>query len=274
MTRMSKPEDILRELICHRLGIRDFSFVEIESKKRIRPSQVKNLRRHLMKLKKVDHVKTAFFFDQFLDTPNMDLLKKGASLRIRYKRNGSYVYVQYKGPGFLDQGLLYRSEFSSKRIRDVFLEESHHDIIHFTQASIRRILDRQVGAEMRRAMREHLGVAVLNRISMAPIVAVYQKEKFIVELGNAFLEPSVDRIFAFHIEGKGLHPLSTFCEYENEIKSTGESPNAKLKHLPDLLEFDRKLARDFRLTPERLDKYHRCASIFLPFRLRRRVISR
>jgi hypothetical protein len=269
---MPKSEEILRELVLHRLGIQDSSYIEIEAKKRIRPGQVKELRKHLMKMKKVDHVKTAFFFDQYLDTPQMDLLKKGASLRIRYKRNGSHVYVQYKGPGFLDQGLLYRSEFSSRKIRHVFLEESHHDIIHFTQASIRKILGRQVGAQMRKAMRRHLGTSVMNRISVAPIVAVYQKDKFVVDLGTAFLEPSIDRIFAFHIGGKGLHPLSTFCEYENEIKTKNDSLEAKIEHLPDLLEFDQKLVRKFRLKPELLDKYHRCASIFLPFRLRRRAL--
>lgn len=268
---MAKQADILSELICHRLKIQDFSFVEIESKKRIRPSQVKNLRKHLMNLKKVDHVKTAFFFDQYLDTPQMDLLKKGASLRIRYKRYGSQVYVQYKGPGFLDQGLLYRSEFSSPRIRHVFLEESHHDIIHFTQASVRRILSRQVGANMKLAMREQLGSKIIDRISISPILAVYQKDKFIVDLGSAFLEPSVDRIFAFQIAGPGLHPLSTFCEYENEIKTENLSPSAKLNHIDDLLEFDRKLAQKFYLKPERLDKYHRCASIFLPLQSRRKA---
>jgi hypothetical protein len=268
---MTKSNEILRELITHRLQIRDFSYVEIESKKRIRPSQVKDLRKHLIGLKKVDHVKTAFFFDQFLDTPQRDLLKQGASLRIRYKRNGSHVYVQYKGPGFLDQGLLYRSEFSSPKIRHVFLEESHHDIIHFTQASIRRILKHQVGAPMRLAMRDQLGLGVMSRINQAPIVAVYQKDKFVVDLGSAFLEPSVDRVFAFHIKGAGLHPLSTFCEYENEIKTESTSPAAKLNHIEDLLDFDRKLAKKFYLKPESLDKYHRCASIFLPSQQRKSV---
>src|ERR1044071_3002555 len=265
---MIKSTEILRDLICHRLKIKDFRFVEIESKKRVAPHQAKALRKYLIKSKKVDHVKTSFFFDQFLDTPQLDLLKIGASLRIRYKRNGSLVYLQYKGPGFIDQGLLYRSEFSSKKLRHVFLEESHHDIIRFTKTSIQRILATQLEAPMKKAMREHLGSAVLSRISVAPIIGVYQKDKFAVDLGRAFLEPSLDRVFAFHITQLGLHPLSTFCEYENEIKAPHKSLNAKLEHLPDLIEFDRKLSKDFTLKPERLDKYHRCASIFLPRGLR------
>src|ERR1044071_2832604 len=149
---MIKSTEILRDLICHRLKIKDFRFVEIESKKRVAPHQVKDLRKHLIKSKKVDHVKTSFFFDQFLDTPQLDLLKLGASMRIRYKRNGSMVYLQYKGPGFFDQGLLYRSEFSSKPLKHVFLEESHHDIIRFTKTSVRKILTSVVDKPMKAAM--------------------------------------------------------------------------------------------------------------------------
>lgn len=268
---MNKPSALLQDLICHRLRIPDVTYVEIESKKRIVPSQVKDLRRYLMKLKKVDHVKTAFFFDQFLDTPQQDLLKRGASLRVRYKKNGSRVYLQYKGPGFLDQGLLYRSEFSSKSLKGIFLEESHHDIIHFTKTSIKRIVSAQAGPAMRQAMKAHLGESVIERITVAPIVGVYQKDKFTVDLGSAFLEPSVDRVFAFHINRHGLHPLSTFCEYENEVKASGNSLQAKVAHIPDLLEFDKKLAREFTLRPERLDKYHRCASIFLPHSVRHHI---
>ena len=39
---------------------------------------------------------------------------------------------------------------------------------------------------------------------------------------------------------------------------------AKLIHLPDLLEFDRKIQKRFDPKVEPLDKYHRCTSIFLP----------
>jgi hypothetical protein len=71
-------------------------------------------------------------------------------------------------------------------------------------------------------MHRHLGTAAVRRLTRAPIIALYQKEKFKVDLGSAFLEPSLDRVYAFHIEKNGLHPLSTFCEFENEIKAAGE----------------------------------------------------
>ena len=67
----------------------------------------------------------------------------GASLRLRYRRNGANVYLQYKGPGFLRRGLLFRSEFSTERLRDVTMEESHHDIVHFTDTTVQDILDRR-----------------------------------------------------------------------------------------------------------------------------------
>jgi CYTH domain len=252
----------LKNIICKRLEIRDFHFVEIESKKRIRPSQVKDLKKYLMKKKKVEHVKSAFFFDQFLDTPTMELARLGMSLRLRYKRGGSDVYLQYKGPGFIENGLLYRSEFSSGKLKRVVLEESHHDIIHFDKTTIRKILS-GLDPAMASAMRRHIGAARMARISTGPIIAIYQKDKFRVNVGPAFLEPSIDRIFAFHINKQGLHPLSSFYEYENEIKASHRSLNAKLVHVPDLLEFDAKITKKFDLQPEMLDKYHRCISIFL-----------
>ena len=73
----------LMNLICQRLKIDNFHDVEIEAKKRIRPTQVKALKKYLMKKKKVQHVKSAFFFDQFLDTPTMELARLSMSLRLR-----------------------------------------------------------------------------------------------------------------------------------------------------------------------------------------------
>jgi len=251
---------LLRGRICRRLGISNFRFVEIESKKRVLPSQARDLRKFLEK--KADETKSAFFFDQFLDTPRMDLFKRGASMRLRYKRNGTQVYLQYKGPGFLEDGLLYRSEFSSGRLPNLILEESHHDMINFQKTPIRKILSSHLPREMRQALRDHLGADVVSRISVGPILSMYQKEKFKITKGSAFLEPSLDRIFAFQINAGGLHPLSTFWEYENEIKAEGKSLDAKLIHLPDLLDFDRKVQKRFDLKPEPLDKYHRCTSIF------------
>ncbi len=258
-----------KQIICSRLQTDDPRFIEIESKKRIYPSQAKRLKKYLSNLKKSKFVKTTYFFDQFLDTPNMDLFKLNASLRLRYKRNGTKVYLQYKGPGFFEDGLLYRSEFSSNNLRELILEESHHDMIHFKQTSVLRLLKKYAGDEMLKTMKRHLGMGVLNKISSGPIIAHYKKDKFLVDLGGAFLEPSVDRVFAFHINKSGPHPLSTFYEFENEIKAVGSSLKSKMAHLGDLLKFNEKLGRKFRLHPEPLDKYHRCTSLFLPARRKR-----
>ena len=112
---------------------------------RVLPAQAKNLKKFLQSKKRVEHVKSAFSLDQFLDTPQMDLLRRGVSLRLRYRRNGSEVYLQYKGPGFKENGLLYRSEFTSpEKLRGILLEESHHDIIQFSKTPIRRILARDI----------------------------------------------------------------------------------------------------------------------------------
>jgi len=145
----------------------------------------------------------------------------------------------------------------------VVSEESHHDVIRFSDISLRQIVAKHVHPEMRAALTRHLGAGTVARLSVSPIICSYQKDKFVVDLGDAFLEPSLDRIFAFHISGRGLHSASTFWEYENEIKTEGEGLEAKLEHLDELLDFDKKLGRKFSLKPERLDKYHRCASCFL-----------
>lgn len=91
--------ETIEGLLCQRLKIDDSHFVEIEAKKRVLPEQRKDILKFLRKAKKTHHVKSAFFFDQFLDTPRMDLLKAGASLRLRYKKAGADVYLQYKEIG-------------------------------------------------------------------------------------------------------------------------------------------------------------------------------
>ncbi|MFI5350137.1 MAG: CYTH domain-containing protein [Elusimicrobiota bacterium] len=250
-------------LLIRKLDIEDLRYVEIECKKRVQPEEAAELKEWLLRRKNIKHRKSVFFFDQFVDTPSNDLLKAGASLRLRYKRGGSAVYLQYKGPGFTRDGLLYRSEFSSDRLSGVFLEESHHDIVHFTNTSVAKILRGQASTEMAGAMRRHLGTSTVQRLTNASIIALYQKEKFEVDLGSAFLEPSLDRIFAFHIAKRGLHPLSTFCEFENEIKAGNGSLEAKLEHMDELLEFNADVDRKFSLRREPLDKYHRCASFFV-----------
>jgi hypothetical protein len=256
--------------ICRRLEVADPRFIEIEAKHRVIPDQAKAVRKHLMNMKGVHHEKRTTFYDQFLDTPDLQVLKLGASLRLRYKGDGSNVYLQYKGPGFHTGGLLYRSEFTSESLTHVVREESHHDIVHFNDTSVREILARHVNPEMAHAMQRHLGIGVIARITTGPILCSYEKDKFTVDLGSAFLEPSLDRLFAFHINRHGLHSLSTFWEYENEIKTERGGLEAKLEHIDDLLDFDKKIAKKFDLKVEKFDKYHRCASCFLPLSRRRR----
>lgn len=257
------PLEAQADDICRRLAIDDPAFVEIEAKRRVVPEDFDEIRGFLMKRKGVRHEKSAFFFDQFLDTPDMAIFRKGASMRLRYKRNGERVYLQYKGPGYRSKGILYRSEFSTERLRDVILEESHHDIVHFTHTSVKRILEDHSTPAMWRALRRHLGQSVINRITAAPLVCVFQKEKFEVGGERVFLEPSLDRLFAFHVGKKAPHPLSTFCEFEVEVKAADNELERKLKHIDEMLEFTQDMAQRFHLPPEPLDKYHRSASFFL-----------
>jgi hypothetical protein len=142
-------------------------------------------------------------------------------------------------------------------------EESHHDIVQFTDFSVDAILKDHASDEMGAAMRRHLGARTVRRITSGPILALYQKEKYEVDLGSAFLEPSLDRVSAFYIAKRGLHALSTFCEFENEIKAEGGSLEDKLEHLDEMLDFNRAVEKKFDLRREPLDKYHRCASFFL-----------
>ena len=256
--------------LCRRLGIDDPAFVEIESKWKVLPEDAEALRDWLASRRGTEKVRKRVFFDQFLDTPDLRVLKAGASLRLRYKGDGAQVYLQYKGPGFHRDGLLFRSEFSSERLDHVVLEQSHHDIVHFTDTSVREILARRAPPAMIRAMRDHLGARTIARINRSPILCIYQKEKFNVVLNGTFLEPSLDRLYAFRIRGKGVHPLSVFWEYENEIKARDNDLTSKLKHLKELRAFDEAAARKFALRPERLDKYHRCASCFVALGRRKR----
>ncbi|MBI5622503.1 MAG: CYTH domain-containing protein [Elusimicrobia bacterium] len=261
MTRGGKPD---AWSICRRLGVGDQRRVEIESKRRVVPDEAKDLRKFLLKLKRARHEGTLSFFDQFLDTKDLALLRKGASLRLRYKGGGARVYLQYKGPGFHQGGLLYRSEFSSGRLERIVREESRHDVVHFSETAIRDILERHVEPEMSYAIERQLGRGVAGRITAGPIICLYEKDKFRVDLGKGSLEPSLDHLFAFRIGSRAPHPLSTFWEYENEVKAENGDLEAKLERLDELLKFDGRLSREFDLKVERLDKYHRCASCFEP----------
>jgi hypothetical protein len=249
--------------LCWELGIGDPRFIEIESKWRVETDAVKRLRVHLEGLKGVRHEKRATFFDQYLDTPELDLLRLGASLRLRYRKNGSQVYLQYKGPGLRRGGLLYRSEFSSRRLDRLVREESHHDVVRFTETSVREILHAHSEPAMAEAMRRHLGNALIDRIDTGHLICQYQKDKYWVELDGGALEPSIDRVSVFHISRRGPHALSNFWEYENEAKTEESELESKLALLAELKSFDAALARRFDLRPERLDKYRRCASCFL-----------
>lgn len=260
---MSKEFDAFAKLLFRRLDIDDLRNVEIECKMRVDPDEATDVREWLLDYKDIKHRKSVSFFDQYLDTPSYEVLKAGASLRLRYKKNGTAVYLQYKGPGFYKDGLLYRSEFASDELETLVREESHHDIVRFSDDTLANILRRHVSSEMGQAMRRHLGAGVVRRINTGPILALYQKEKFELDLGSAFLEPSLDRISAFHIAKRGLHALSTFCEFENEIKAGDGSLEAKLEHMDELLEFNEEIEDEFDLRPERLDKYRRCASFFV-----------
>ncbi len=216
-----------------KLGIVEPRFVEIEGKMRVLPEEASALEAWLAARKGVKPKGSPSFLDRFLDTPSNALLKKGASLRLRCVRDGSAARLKYKGPGFVRNGLLYRCEFSSADARP----------------------------EMAEAMRRQLGKSVTARISGTPILALYRKKKFEVDLGGAFLEPSLDRVSVFRIGKAGdPRPLAVFHEFENEIKTGDGSLEAKLERLDDLLEFNEIVRRKFRLRREPLDKYGRCAS--------------
>ena len=58
----------LMSSLCWRLGIGDPRYIEIEAKKRVLPEEAKPLKKHLLKLKKIKHLKQVSFFDQYLDT--------------------------------------------------------------------------------------------------------------------------------------------------------------------------------------------------------------
>jgi hypothetical protein len=246
--------------ICRRLGIEDPRHVEIESKRRVRAEQAEALREHLFALKGVRHMRETAFFDQYLDTPELALLQAGASLRLRYKGDGTNVYLQYKGPGFHEQGALFRSEFSSDRLTSAVREESHHDIVSFADISVKDILRRHSEPAMSNAMRRHLGDKTISRINRGTIICLYRKDKFRVKIAEGFLEPSLDKLCAFHIRPSGLHPLSTFWEFEDEIKAEDEDIDFKLEHIDEMAEFEARLAKRFDLPSEKLDKYHRCAA--------------
>jgi hypothetical protein len=255
-------KDFIESYICHKLRVGNPSKIEIEAKKKLSPVSARKLKKHFSVQKGVKHIKSAVFMDQFVDTPDYDIFHSGASLRIRYKGDGANVYVQYKGHGFSYKGILFRSEFSSGRIKGLVREESHHDIIHFAGTGLKELLEKFVPAEMRAVITSHLGLSVIQRVRVAPVICFYRKDKYLVELGKVALEPSLDHVSAFHIAGGAFHSLSNFWEYENEIKSRDNDLQGKLSKLDVMTGFDAELAKKFHLQPEAMDKYHRVLSCF------------
>ena len=256
-------KNFLVSYICHKLRVDDPSKIEIEAKKKLSPGAARDLQKYFAKRKGVRHIKTAAFMDQFVDTPDFDIFHSGASLRIRYKGDGSNVYVQYKGHGFSHRGVLFRSEFSSGKVKGLVKEESHHDVIHFAGTGLKEIMERYLPREMRAVITSHLGSSVIKRVTVAPVICFYRKDKYLVKLGKVALEPSLDHISAFHVNNGAFHSLSNFWEYENEIKSEENDLGAKVSRLDAMLEFDAGLSGKFSLQPEAMDKYHRVLSCFL-----------
>lgn len=255
--------DFLVSFICHKLRVSDPAKIEIEAKKKLSPGTAQALKKYFSKKKGIKHIKSAVFMDQFIDTPELDIFHSGASLRIRYKGDGNNVYIQYKGHGFSHKGLLFRSEFSSGKIKSLVKEESHHDIIHFPESKFRDIMTKFIPKDMRDVIAKHFSSSVIGRIRIAPVISLYRKEKYLVQLGKCALEPSLDHISAFHINRDSFHSVSNFWEYENEVKSRDNDLASKMSKVDDLLQFDSELAKKFRLQPEAMDKYHRILSCFV-----------
>ncbi|MCL1972591.1 MAG: CYTH domain-containing protein [Endomicrobia bacterium] len=248
--------------ICDSLQIKDDRFIEIERKRKLRLEDFKELRGFLIKHSS-SHEKKVSFFDQYLDTKDMSIAKKGASLRIRYKQDGAKVYIQYKGPGFLHKGILFRSEFNSGKLPDVVLKASHKRFVHFNEKNLRAIMFNHLPQEMSEAMKTHLGPKILSKISVGNLICIYQKEKFIINRSKIMLEPSIDKICSFYVRGECIYPMATFSEYENEIKAENNSLEKKLNNLDHLVKFDKAVISKFGLPAESKDKYQRCLSFFI-----------
>ena len=248
--------------ICRKLQITDDRFIEIEFKRKLDFEKFAVLKDYLLK-HSTAHEKSVYFFDQYLDTKDMAISKKGASLRIRYKQDGAKVYIQYKGPGFLQDGILFRSEFNSGKLQNIVLKEANNNFVHFDEKNIQGIIVNHIPLEMADAMKNHLGSKILSKISAGSLICFYKKEKFLVKKNEIMLEPSLDKISSFYTKGERIYPMATFCEYENEIKSEDKSLEYKLDNLDFLIKFDKTLAAKFDLPSERKDKYHRCLSFFI-----------
>ncbi|MCX7944679.1 MAG: CYTH domain-containing protein [Deltaproteobacteria bacterium] len=250
--------------ILEKLRIEDSKKVEIELKKRLYESEYNDIIKFFEKRKKLRLIKINSFIDQFLDTEDFRVFRSGASLRLRYKGGGKNVYLQYKGPGFVLKNILFRSEFSSKKITSLVKEEGHRELIHFTEKSFMWIIENAVDGDMRRSMYKHLGADTIKNIKIGPVICFYKKLKYEYDISDdIYLEPSLDFLSAFHISKDSFHPMSSFYEYENEIKSRKNELLLKIKSIESLLEFEDDLNKRFKLIYELSDKYHRIMSYFV-----------
>ncbi len=253
---LQSPDSMTPSELCRALGVEDHRLVEIESKWRLSAVAAKSLRTFLKQLEGVEHVKRSTFFDQYLDTPDLALLRADASLRLRYRKSGGQVYLQYKGPGVRRDAVHYRSEYRSDRLDHLVSDQSQNDLVRFERPSVKGLLETAAEPEMLEAMKRDLGESAVRAIDRATVLLQYQKDVFRVELGQASLAPSIDRLCVFRLDGGPL-AMSSLWEYENQAASTGLAD--KLAAVPAMREFDAQLAADFDLTPEPLDKYRRCA---------------
>jgi hypothetical protein len=267
----SQAEDMTPAELCRVLSVEDHRLVEIESKWRLSAPVAKSLRGFLKELDGVEHVKRSTFFDQYLDTPDLRLLRADASLRLRYRKSGGQAYLQYKGPGVRRGAVHYRSEYRSDRL-DHLVHQGQSELLAFERLPVLELLETHAEPEMLAAMRRDLGEPAVRSIARGTVLCQYQKDVYRVELGSASLAPSVDRLCVFRLDGAGPFAMSTFWEYENQAAATGLAD--KLAAVPAMDEFDAQLAADFDLTPEPLDKYRRCAGGLLPVDALRREMVR
>ncbi len=256
--------NITKSYILDKLRVSDPKKVEIELKRRIKEDEYLKITKYFQKNSKVKQIKTNVFIDQFLDTGDFRIFHSGASLRLRYKGNGKNVYLQYKGGGFVLNNVLFRSEFSSRKISHLVKEEGHRDIIQFNEKSFMWILNNAVEEDMRKAMYDHLGSRVIRNIKTGPVICFYKKIKYEYNIDDdIYLEPSLDFLSAFHIKSNSFHPMSSLYEYENEIKSRKNDLILKLKSISQLLDFEGVINKMVRPDYECNDKYHRIMSYFV-----------
>ena len=257
--RRSREAAAAMDRIVRRLGVRDSRSIEMESKWRVPPGRSNEVFRHLLKRDSLRYIGSRVFHDRFLDTPSLDLLGRGASLRLRYKRDGTKACLQYKGPGFRKDGVLFRPEFSSGDLAGFSSGGGCQRRMLLRADAVRRLLSARRGGELLRHLRRDMGGAVVGRIGPLDLVCTYHKEKFGFAIRGHSFEPSLDRIVVVRTSGAGAPVVSVLCEFENEIRPARADDAGRLEMVAAMGKFDRALAGRFGLRAERRDKYGRCA---------------